>query len=496
MPKDTKSTPTLDNPLSPFPHSHFSPISLFRRFTFPLTLFTLLLVVGDLIIALASYRLAFFLRGLSTWGVFYSTGSPNAWREVAHPWFLLLAAQLLCLLFFRLYRSLVRPTLRQIAVPALTAALAQTVVVVVVGRLLLGGGAIHESVYPFVLVLNGLGLTAWRGITFQARRPVTGLGALVRLPLVAVRGALAWFRGLGSVLRGRARVMVSARPEEVDRLAELASLRTALEEVEENQAALRERSSELTKGQASPQVVARLRVEYDARALDLRERIAVLLMTMQAELLALECARAEVEIQLRGLGERAEELRLRLAVGEYNPETYRAREAERLELEEAAQARLATLDERLAGYQAALGSAELPQPPALVRTLGQARHWAASTLDPQQVVVYFRGNLANLFIMGFMILLIACAFLLIGKQEQTAEGVANVAYLLLVIGVGIRLWEMIRSPEPEAPNPGGDGARGQQGEEKGESWPTLLLFLLVPLLLAALILLALVLWSS
>jgi len=57
---------------------------------------------------------------------------------------------------------------------------------------------------------------------------------------------------------------------------------------------------------------------------------------------------------------------------------------------------------------------------------------------------FFRKDLARVFILGFMILLISCAFLLIFKAEKTAEEVANVAYFLLVIGVGMAFVSMVR----------------------------------------------------
>jgi len=62
---------------------------------------------------------------------------------------------------------------------------------------------------------------------------------------------------------------------------------------------------------------------------------------------------------------------------------------------------------------------------------------------------FFRKDLARVFILGFMILLISCAFLLIFKAEKTAEEVANVAYFLLVIGVGIAFISMVRHKDHE-----------------------------------------------
>ena len=55
---------------------------------------------------------------------------------------------------------------------------------------------------------------------------------------------------------------------------------------------------------------------------------------------------------------------------------------------------------------------------------------------------YLKENPGSAFIILFMILLIICAFLLIGKNEKTAESVANWAYLFLIIGVIIKFIEM------------------------------------------------------
>lgn len=51
------------------------------------------------------------------------------------------------------------------------------------------------------------------------------------------------------------------------------------------------------------------------------------------------------------------------------------------------------------------------------------------------------------FIIGFMALLIMCAFLLIFKHGKSAENLANIAYFLLVIGVGIEIYHLIKHGE-------------------------------------------------
>lgn len=57
---------------------------------------------------------------------------------------------------------------------------------------------------------------------------------------------------------------------------------------------------------------------------------------------------------------------------------------------------------------------------------------------------YIKEKPSAPFIITFMVLLIICALLLILKAEKAAEHIANVAYFLLVIGVGIEVYRMIK----------------------------------------------------
>jgi hypothetical protein len=58
---------------------------------------------------------------------------------------------------------------------------------------------------------------------------------------------------------------------------------------------------------------------------------------------------------------------------------------------------------------------------------------------------YFQAKPSAPFILSFMGLLMVCAFLLIFKLEKAAEHVANVAYFALVIGVGIEVYQLIKT---------------------------------------------------
>ena len=60
---------------------------------------------------------------------------------------------------------------------------------------------------------------------------------------------------------------------------------------------------------------------------------------------------------------------------------------------------------------------------------------------------YLKKNPGSGFILGFMFLLIVCAFLLILGREKTAQGIANWAYLFLVIGVVIKLVRFLKERE-------------------------------------------------
>jgi len=62
---------------------------------------------------------------------------------------------------------------------------------------------------------------------------------------------------------------------------------------------------------------------------------------------------------------------------------------------------------------------------------------------------YFRRNPGAFFIVGFQILLLVCAGLLISGNSFWAEGVAVVAYFSLVIGVVSQLISFLRHREAE-----------------------------------------------
>src|SRR4030042_1063679 len=51
------------------------------------------------------------------------------------------------------------------------------------------------------------------------------------------------------------------------------------------------------------------------------------------------------------------------------------------------------------------------------------------------------------FIIAFMALLVICAFLLVFKAEKVAAQIANIAFFLLVTGVGIEVYRIIKYGE-------------------------------------------------
>jgi fumarate reductase subunit C len=62
---------------------------------------------------------------------------------------------------------------------------------------------------------------------------------------------------------------------------------------------------------------------------------------------------------------------------------------------------------------------------------------------------YFGRNPEALFIVGFQVLLLVCAGLLISGSSFWAEGVAVVAYFSLVIGVVLQLISFLRHGQGE-----------------------------------------------
>jgi len=65
------------------------------------------------------------------------------------------------------------------------------------------------------------------------------------------------------------------------------------------------------------------------------------------------------------------------------------------------------------------------------------------------ILRYFRENLGAPFIIAFIMLLIACAVLLIIENERLAEELAVYAYYLLVIGVLLQLISFLKERRTE-----------------------------------------------
>lgn len=63
---------------------------------------------------------------------------------------------------------------------------------------------------------------------------------------------------------------------------------------------------------------------------------------------------------------------------------------------------------------------------------------------------YFEEKPSAPYIIGFIILLTLCAFLLILHLEPVAEEIATIAYFLLVVGVGIEFYQLITAQKKES----------------------------------------------
>jgi hypothetical protein len=73
---------------------------------------------------------------------------------------------------------------------------------------------------------------------------------------------------------------------------------------------------------------------------------------------------------------------------------------------------------------------------------------------PPKVKKYFRDNLGAPFIIGFQLLLLVCASLLIQGSTSAANEIAIVAYSMLVVGVILQFIMYIKH-------------RDEEGREKG-----------------------------
>lgn len=60
---------------------------------------------------------------------------------------------------------------------------------------------------------------------------------------------------------------------------------------------------------------------------------------------------------------------------------------------------------------------------------------------------FFRENPGAVFVLGFQVLLLACAFLLVFGMVSLAEGFAVGAFFLLVVGVVLQLVCFVRGSD-------------------------------------------------
>ena len=74
---------------------------------------------------------------------------------------------------------------------------------------------------------------------------------------------------------------------------------------------------------------------------------------------------------------------------------------------------------------------------------------AILSMRAPKVNKYFKENLGAPFVIGFQILLLVCAGLLIGGNSVWADGLAVVAYFSLAIGVVLQLISFLRHGEEE-----------------------------------------------
>lgn len=63
---------------------------------------------------------------------------------------------------------------------------------------------------------------------------------------------------------------------------------------------------------------------------------------------------------------------------------------------------------------------------------------------------YCKENLGAPFILGFQILLVICAYLLVLEASMVANEVAIYAYYLLIVGVILQLFSFIRSKKEKS----------------------------------------------
>ncbi len=401
-----------------------------------------ILLIGDIIIAPGAYSFSWYLRSVSDLGIFRGALSSDAFQRIPHHLWFIALTQVFFLYMAGLYTTEARPQVKRIVIRTSQTLFIQMLVLSVFYVLSRGLNGYPLSILPLFLVLNILFSVAWR--------------------ILALRGILVLFFGIAKpkefILAPEEEGM--GAPEKCNLLfSEIKRLKEKKEEFEGKMKILSEKISVERDGTKLAKLLRLKRYCGGERAKVARTLVEVKLK-VKNNIKPIKREKRRIEKKLGWLKKKVSMLELEKEIGEGLPvEEYSSQYRElggKIENEEE---EIKQFTETLNSYrEKLLGVSSPTQYPSSVLSVAVRSKALLSSFFwlyfeyffliklrlPYRVVEFFRKDLARLFIVAFMVLLISCAFLLILKKEKIAEEVANVAYFSLVIGVVIELILMIK----------------------------------------------------
>ena len=385
-----------------------------------------ILLIGDVIIAIGVYSFSWYLRSVTNLGIFTGVLSSDAFQRISHHLWLIALAQVFFLYMAGLYTTETRLEVKKTVIRTCQALFVPMVVLSVFYVLSRGPNGYPLSILPLFLVLNILFSVAWR--------------------IFALRGIFVRFFGIAE----SPEYILTPEEEGMGALekcnllfSEIKRLKEKMEELEGKMKIVSEKIS-VERDRTKLAKLLKLKRYYGGERARVARTLVEVKLKVKSDIKPIKREKRRVEKKLGWLKKKVLMLELEKEIGEGLPEK------EYLSQWRGLGGKIENEEEEIKRLSKLVDYCE----EALFKKLASSfwlyfEYFFLIKLKlPYKVVEFFRKDFARLFIVGFMVLLISCAFLLILKKEKIAEEVANVAYFSLVIGVVIELVLMIRQRKP------------------------------------------------
>jgi len=401
-----------------------------------------ILLIGDIIIAIKVYPFSWYLRSLSNLGIFRGALPSDVFPKLPHHLWFIGLTQIFFLYMAGLYTTEGKPEVKKIIIRTFQALFIQMVVLAIFYALSVGPAKYPLSILPVFLILNILFSIFWR--------------------ILALRGIFIPFFGIAKTRE----FIITPEEEEMEALEKCNFLLSKVKQLKEGIDKLQEKIEKLDE-KISPEndkkeltKLLRLRRYYKGEREKAARNLIKVELKVKSDVTPVKREKRQIEKKLGQLKKEMLMFELEKEVEESLPEEkYLSRWkklGKEIKNEEEERKKFA---EALDSYREEIFeiSSARKFPSSILSILARFKKLVSSFFWlyfeyffliklklPYSVVKFFREDFARLFIVMFMILLIFCAFLLIFRKEKIAEGTANVAYFLLVIGVVIEFVLMMR----------------------------------------------------